>query len=156
MKTTQIGLKRLTGILCPLLIMAFLFLPGISCKKNSAVTASTASLEKAVKQLDGELINGSISTESDDEGIALWCNNRKTLIGMAGLYSQALSNPGKIEHAQVVYSNFGVIILDIDTNRLWYYIQNDPQSEQKFQSLPVTGKPPVISGTAGTIKLHLS
>ncbi len=143
-------------MLCPLLLTAFLFLPAISCRKNNATPASAASLQEAADKLDGEIINGSISTESDDEGIALWCNNGKTLIGMAGIPSRAFINPGKIEHAQVVYSNFGIIIRDMDTNRIWYYIQNDPQSQQRFQSLPATGETPVISGTTGTIKLHLS
>ncbi|HTE10993.1 MAG TPA: hypothetical protein VK645_08485, partial [Chitinophagaceae bacterium] len=61
-----------------------------------------------------------------------------------------------IKHAQVVYSNYGIIIRDTDTNRLWYYIQNDEESQKRFESLPSSGENPVISGITETIKLNLS
>jgi hypothetical protein len=142
------------GMVCLALMLAVIFLPFISCKKNNAAPA--VSLQTMADKLQGEIFNGSISTESDEEGLALWCNNGMTLIGVAKIVKQHFTDPGNIKHAQVVYSNYGIIIRDTDTNLLWYYIQNDEESQKRFESLQSPGENPVISGIAGTIKLHLS
>jgi len=148
--------RGVPGMVCLALMLAVMLLPFISCKKNDAAPPPAVSLQTMADKLQGEIFNGSISTESDEEGLALWCNNGMTLIGVAKIVTQHFTDPGNIKHAQVVYSNYGIIIRDTDTNRLWYYIQNDEESQKRFESLPSSGENPVISGITETIKLNLS
>jgi hypothetical protein len=156
MKTKQMTLQSIPGMVCIGFIMALLVLPGVSCRKSSSLPASSPGLQNIANKLEGEILNGSVSTESGEDGIALWCNGGKTLIGIGKIPSQAFTDPGNIEHAQVIYSSSGIIIRDTDTNKLWYYIQNDEKSQTRFQSLQAAGEKPVVSGTTGTIKLNLS
>jgi len=156
MKTKQMKLQSIPGMVCLGLIMVLLILPVLSCRKNSLLPASTTGLQTIANKLEGEILNGRVSTEGDEEGLAVWCNGGKTLIGIAKIPSQGFTDPGNIEHAQVVYSNFGIVIRDTDTNQLWYYIQNDEKSQKRFESIQQAGVQPVVSGTMGTIKLNLS
>jgi hypothetical protein len=156
MKTNQMKLKSVPEMICMTLIMALLVLPAVSCSKNGSLPASPIELQNTANKLEGEMLIGSLSTESDEDGLALWCNGGKTLIGLAKIPSQGITDPGNIEHAQVVYSNFGIIICDTDTNKLWYYIQNDEKSQKRFQSLHSAGEKPIVSSIGGTIKLNLS
>ena len=156
MKTKQMKLQSIPGMVCMGLLMALLVLPAVSCRKNSSLPASAIGLQTIANKLEGEILNGRLSTEGDEEGLAVWCNSGKTLIGIAKIPAQGLTDPGNIEHAQVVYSSFGIIIRDTDTNKLWYYIQNDEKSQKRFESIQQAGVQPVVSGIAGTIKLNLS
>jgi len=156
MKTEKNKVPGLPGMAWSPIVMVLLFLTALSCRKNDSSPASPVKMQNIASKLQGEIINGSILTESDEDGIALWCNGGKILIGIGKISSRAFSNPGNIAHAQVVYSNFGVIIRDTDTNKSWYYIQNDEESQQRFGALPAAGENPVISGIAGTIRLNLS
>ncbi len=157
MKTNQMKLQSVPGmVLCMGLIMALLFLPAVSCRKNSSLPASPIGLQNIANKLEGEILKGSVSTESGEDGLALWCNGGKTLIGIAKIPSQGFTDPGNIQHAQIVYSSFGIIIRDTDTNKLWYYIQNDEKSQKQFESLQYAGEKPVVSGITGTIKVNLS
>ena len=152
MKTKKINRPRL---FYPVLILLFL-LPAIGCKKNNTVAGPPVSVQTMATVLEGEVLNGSISTEADEEGLALWCNGGKILIGIAKMTSKTFTDPGNIEQAEVVYSNFGIIIRDAKTNWTWYYIQNDAQSRQHFNQLPDSGLPVIVSGTEGTVRLNIS
>jgi len=156
MKTTQMKFKGIPGMVCLGFVVGLFFLLAVSCRKNSAGPASTVTLQTIADKLEGEILNGSVSTESDEEGTALWCNEGKTLIVLAKIPSQGFTDPGKIEHAQVVYSSFGIIIRNTATNQLWYYIQNDEKSQKRFESLQSAGESPVVSGILETIRLNLS
>jgi hypothetical protein len=156
MKTKQMKLQSMPGMVCMGVIMALFILPAVSCRKNSSLPASPIGLQNMANMLQGEILTGSVSTESGEDGIALWCNGGKTLIGIGKIPSQGLPDPGNIAHAQVIYSSFGIIIRDTDTNSLWYYIQNDEKSQTRFQSIQPAGEKPVVSGITGTIKLNLS
>lgn len=156
MKTKQMTPRGVPGMVCLALMLAAIFLPFISCKKQNATLVAPFNLQAMADKLQGELLNGSITTESDEDGLALWCNDGKILIGLEKIPAQQFTEPGNIRHAEVVYSNYGIIIRDLDNNKLWYYIQNDDNSQKQFRALQNTGDAPVISGIGGTIKLHLS
>ncbi|MEP6726664.1 MAG: hypothetical protein ABJC98_12670 [Bacteroidota bacterium] len=156
MKTKQMTPTGVPGMVCLALMLAVIFPPFISCKKNNTAPAPPLSLQTMADKLQGEILNGSLSTESDEDGIALWCNDGKTLIGMEKILTLKFTDPGNIRHARVVYSNYGIIIRDMDSNKLWYYIQNDDKSKKQFEELHHPGESPVISRIAGTIKLNLS
>ncbi|MEO7309008.1 MAG: hypothetical protein ABIX01_01310 [Chitinophagaceae bacterium] len=155
MKTKQICPQRLPAMACRGLLMMLFLLAMLSCKKNNQPPDSTG-LQNIVAKLDGEILYGSLSTQTDENGLLLWCNGGKILIGMAKIPLQAFTNPGKIEHAEVLYSNFGIIIRNTETNKRWYYIQNDEKSRQQFDALLHTGEKPVVSGITGTIRLNIS
>ena len=148
--------RGVPAMVCLAMMLAVIFMPSISCKKNNAPPVPSISLQSMADHLQGEILTGSVSTESDEEGLALWCNDGKTLIGVAKIVTQPFTEPGNIKHAQVVYSNYGIIIHDLDSKKLWYYIQNDDKSQKQFNTLDHAGEKPVISGITGTIKLHLS
>ena len=156
MKTKQQTPRGVPGMVCLVLMLTVIFLPFVSCKKNNAPPLPATSLQSMADLLQGEILTGRVSTESDEDGIALWFNEGKTLIGVAKIITQPCTDPGTIKHAQVVHSNYGIIIRDTDSNKLWYYIQNDEKSQKQFNALGQAGENPVISGIAGTIKLHLS
>jgi len=153
MKKITLTLPRMA---CLRVIVLLLLLPAVACRKNNTVPAQAVSVQLMAAALEGEILNGSISTESDEEGLALWCNGGKILIGIAKLASATFTDPGNIDNAQVVYSNFGVIIRDTKTNKTWYYIQNDAQSQQRFERLSTTAGNTIVSGIEGSIRLHIS
>jgi len=128
----------------------------IACSKNNAVPQQPVSMQKMANMLEGEMLNGSISTESDEEGLALWCNGGKILIAIGKLASNTFTDPGNIEHAQVVYSNYGIIVRDITNNKTWFYIQNDAQSQQRFEKLAAGTEHAIVSATTGTMRLNIS
>lgn len=149
-------LQSMPGMACMGIIMALFVLAAISCSKNSSGPAAPTGFPDIANQLQGEILNGSVLTESGEDGIALWCNGGKVLIGIGKIPSQEFTDPGNIEHAQVIYSSSGIIIRDTDTNKFWYYIQNDKNSQTQFQSLQPAGEKPIVSGITGTIKINVS
>jgi hypothetical protein len=156
MKKKQMKLKGTPGMLCMCVLMTLFLLPAVSCRKNNSLAVSPVGLQNIASQLEGEILNGSLSTESDEEGLALWCNGGKILIAVAKIPTQQFADPGNIKQVQIVYSNFGLIIRDTDTNKIWYYIQNDAESQKRFESLLFTGENPIISHITESIKINLS
>ena len=156
MKTKKKTPTGVPGLVCLALMLAVIFLPFTSCKKQNVTLVAPFNLQAMADKLEGEILNGAITAESDEDGLALWCNDGKTLIGLEKIPALHFTEPGNIMHAQVVYSNYGIIIRDLDNNKLWYYIQNDDNSQKQFKALQDAGEKPVISGIGGTIKLHLS
>jgi hypothetical protein len=149
-------LQSTPGMVCRGIILLLLFLPAISCRKNSSLPPSPGNLPSIANKLDGMILTGSLLTESDGEGMALLCKNGKILISLEKIPFHDIANPGNIEHAEIMYSDFGVIIRDADTNQRWYYIQNDEKSQKRFEALPSASENHVNSGIAGTIKINLS
>jgi hypothetical protein len=154
MKTSNTMLQS-TSVLCKGLFVLLIILAGSACRKNTSPVTVPYDLKQTANSLKGEILTGTLTTEGDDDGLALWVNGEKVLIGM-GKTSQGIADPGTIQHVEIVYSNFGVIVRDINTNKLWYYIQNDPESKSKFASLRDTGLSPVTSVITETIKWNLS
>lgn len=154
MKTSNTMLQS-TSVLCKGLFVLLIILAGSACRKNTSPVTVPYDLKQTANSLKGEILTGTLTTEGDDDGLALWVNGEKVLIGM-GKTSQDIADPGTIQHVEIVYSNFGVVVRDINTNKLWYYIQNDAESKSKFASLRDTGLSPVTSVITETIKWNLS
>jgi hypothetical protein len=87
MKTKQMKLQSIPGMVGIGLIMALPVLTAISCRKNSSLPASPIGFQHIAIRLEGEIFKGSVSTESDDEGLVLWCNGGKTFIVLAKILS---------------------------------------------------------------------
>ncbi|HMC84610.1 MAG TPA: hypothetical protein VKI61_03760 [Chitinophagaceae bacterium] len=157
MKAKQMNLKRMPRAIC-IGLTILLLLPVVSCRKNNSLQsqASSHNLLYTAGKLNGVLFSGKLFTQNDEEGMALLCNDGKILIALQKIQSDEITNPGNIEHAEIVYSEFGIIIRDADTNKQWYYIQNDENSKKQFESLEQAVERPVTSAIAGTIKINIS
>jgi hypothetical protein len=128
----------------------------LSCRKNSVTQTSAVDINYITRSLEGTLLTGRLTTEQDSDGLAIFCNNGKTLIALGSMASQPLANPGNMEHAAVIYSSFGIIVRNDDTGQVWYFIQNDESSRQRFKALPGAVEKPLISAITETIKLNIS
>jgi hypothetical protein len=148
--STVLALLIATAGLCMLLIFS------ASCRKNNAARTSPETLNYLSSNLEGMLLTGNLTTEKDSDGLAIFCNNGKTLIAVGSLAPAAPADPGNMEHAAVIYSRFGVIVRNLDTGQVWYYIQNDEQSRQRFQTLQGAVANPLISPVTETIKINIS
>lgn len=154
MKTSTLILFRMVYLRTIVLLMLVL---AVACRKNNTAQMRSHSIQAMADALHGELLKGGITTETDDEGLALWCNGGKVLIAIAKLTSATFTNPGNIDHAQVVRSDFGIIIRDAKSNTTWYYIQNDAQSRRRFEQLQNTGGGQIIvSGMTESIRINIS
>ncbi len=153
MKTSTLILPRMVYLRA---IVLLLLLPAVACRKNDTRQIPTVSVQTMADALNGEILDGAITTETDEEGLALWCNGGKVLIAIAKLASTAFTNPGNIEQAQVVLSDFGVIIRDAKSNTTWYYIQNNAQSLRRFKQLQNTGEHIIVSGIMETVRINIS
>jgi hypothetical protein len=132
------------------LLMLLPILPAASCRKNDAQASKPyLNMQQIASKLDGTLLCGPLTSESDEEGLAIIYDNGKNegkgLIAMEKIPSSLLAVPGRIEHAEIVCSSFGIIVRDIDQNKLWIYMQNDEKSRQKFQSLQLPQESPTVS-----------
>ena len=128
----------------------------LSCRKNSVTQASAEDINYMTRSLGGMLLTGRLTTEQDSDGLAIFCNDGKTLIALGGIASQQLANPGNMEHAAVIYSSFGIIVRNGDTGQVWYYIQNDKNSRQRFEALRGAVEKPLVSAITETIKINIS
>ena len=154
MKTSNKMLQSIP-MLCMGLFVLLIILSGSACRKNTAAVTVPYDLKQTANSLRGEILTGTLTTEGDDDGLALWVNGEKVLIGM-GKTSEGIADPGSIQHVEIVYSNFGVIVRNTTTNQLWYYIQNEAESKSKFASLRDTELSPITSVITETIKWNLS
>ena len=148
-KMTGPRMLYLGAILC-MLVQA------IACSKKNELPQQPVAMQKIATLLEGEVLNGSITTESDEEGLALWCNGGKILIAIGKLASTTFTDPGHLEHAEVVYSAYGIVVRDVTSNKTWFYIQNDAQSQQRFEKLVNGIELAIVCGTNGTMRLNIS
>jgi hypothetical protein len=156
MKTTKTGFQSIPLMICKTFIVLCLLLPAISCKKDASAPTSVSNMQSIANSLKGEVLIGSLSTESDNDGMGLWYNGTNILIGMGRITPQGMADPGVIKHAEIVYSDFGIVLRDTDTDKYWYYIQNDAESKSKFEWLHNAGQHPIVSTINGTIKIKFS
>ena len=128
----------------------------VSCRKGGIAPAPAEDINYMTRSLEGILLTGPLTTEKDSDGLAVFCNNGKTLIALGGVASQHLANPGNIEHAALIYSSFGIIVRNCDTGQVWYYIQNDETSRQRFEAMQGAAEKPLVSVITETIKINIS
>ena len=61
---------------------------------------------------------------------------------------------GTIQNAKLIYSKFGVVVQDMNTNKTWLYPNNDTESREKFELVkPYLPENCILSEIAGTIKI---
>jgi hypothetical protein len=119
---------RLAGWLLPLMSV-FLF----SCTKSeNPVRPPATDMVTVANVLEGEVFTGAIEVYQENDGVAISCNNGKTLIAFEKLNPDNLPISGNIEHAEIIRSEDGIVLRNTATNEIWTYVDNDPESIKEF------------------------
>jgi len=148
--------QNIPALLYKGLFLFLISLPIVSCRKNNSPVRASDNLQGIANRLGGIIIKGSIATESGNDAVVILCNEGNIAIGMGKIPLHDVVNPPNIEHAEIIYSDFGIIISDTDSRQKWYYIQNDDKSQKTFEGLHLAKENAFVSGITGSIKIKLS
>lgn len=114
-----------------------------SCKKNSVDTIPEKSnMTDAAKVISGNLLTGNLRVESNEEEIALDYNNGDKIILVTKIPKTEVANINNMQSAEVITSKYGIILKDLSNNKIFFLVNNDSESTNKFetvQSLFTTG-----------------
>lgn len=104
-----------------------------SCGKRTATTSPSTRMEQAARLLQGEKRSGSLLGAEDADRLALSYNN-----GSQYILVDKLPGPDKIgvfsmTSAELITSNYGIIIKDLSNNRLVILANNDDESLRRMQ-----------------------
>lgn len=108
----------------------------ISCKKNIPGTASAGyNMDKAAKILGTKKISGSLESISIENELVLNYNKGNRFIFIDKLPGSSGINIAPISSADLIVSDYGVIIKDLNHDKIWLLVNNDEQSARKFEAL---------------------
>ena len=107
-----------------------------SCKKDPDKNAVIQSdMIEAAKKTGSKVLSGNVAIESDDNGIALNHNNESKLILIEKIPGAETVDITQIHSAEIITSEYGVIIKNLDDKNVFFLINNDSESLQMFQSI---------------------
>jgi hypothetical protein len=132
------------GMMTVLLAVMLLF----SCKKGAVETVSVKSdMVEAAKVLDGTVLSGNVTVESNESEIALNYNNGNKVILIEKIQGTESISINNIQSAEVITSKYGVILKDLSNNKIFLLTNNDSESLKMFEEVkPLFGKD--LQGTA--------
>ncbi len=117
----------ISGITVMLVCICF-----ISCNKNrESPPASANELSKIATMLKGEQVTGALNCQYNSEAILYKANNLSCLIQK--LPAVETPSPGSLRNASMISSAFGIIIMDLDNQNTWLYINNERESINQFE-----------------------
>ena len=120
------------SIITVLVAVMFLF----SCKKGSVETVSVKNdMVDAAKVLDGTVLSGNVTTESNENEIALNYNNGNKFILIEKLPGTEPISINSIQSAEVITSKYGVILKDLSNNKIFLLTNNDSESLKMFEEV---------------------
>jgi hypothetical protein len=127
-----LGRIILPGMITAVIAVMFLF----SCKKSSVEKVSVKNdMVTAAKMIDGAVLSGTITSESDENEVALNYNNGNKLILITKIADAESININNMQSAEVITSKYGVIIKDVSTNKVFLLANNDLESIKKFEAV---------------------
>ena len=107
-----------------------------SCKKSSVEDISVKNdMTTAAKMIDGTILSGTITSESDESEVALNYNNGNKFILITKITDAESININNMQSAEVITSKYGVIIKNVSTNKVFLLANNDSESIKKFKAL---------------------
>ena len=107
-----------------------------SCKKDSIETVSVKNdMVEAAKVLDGTVLSGNVTTESNENEIALNYNNGNKFILIEKVQGTEPIRINSIQSAEVITSKYGVILKDLLTNKIFLLTNNDSESLKMFEGV---------------------
>lgn len=113
-----------------------------SCKKGSVGTVSVKSdMVEAAKVLNGTVLSGNVTVESNESEIALNYNNGNKVILIEKIQGTESISINSIKSAKVITSKYGVILKDLSNNKIFLLTNNDSESLKMFEDVkPLFGK----------------
>ena len=120
------------GIITVLVAVVLLF----SCKKDAVETVSIKNdMVSAAKILNGAVLSGTITSEMDENEVALNYNNGNKFILISKIADAENININNMQSAEVITSMYGVILKDVSTDKVFLLSNNDLESIKKFASV---------------------
>ncbi len=120
------------GMITALIAAMLLF----SCKKSSLETVSVKNdMVEAAKVLGGTVLSGNVTTESNENEIAVNYNNGNKLILIEKIRGSEPITINSILSAQVIISTYGVILKDLSNNKIFFLTNNDSESMKMFEEV---------------------
>lgn len=120
------------GMITVLVAVMLLF----SCKKGSVETVSVKNdMVEAAKVLDGTVLSGNVTTESNENEIALNYNNGNKFILIEKIQGTEPISINSIQSAEVITSKYGVILKDLSNNKIFLLTNNDSESLKMFEEV---------------------
>ena len=120
------------GIITVLVAVMLLF----SCKKGSVETVSVKNdMAEAAKVLDGTVLSGNVTAESNESEIALNYNNGNKFILIEKIQGAEPISINRIQSAEVITSKYGVILKDLSNNKIFLLTNNDAESLKMFEEV---------------------
>lgn len=112
--------------------VTFLF----SCKKSSVENATVKNdMITAAKMIDGAVLSGTITSESDESEVTLNYNNGNKFILITKIADAESINIDNMQSAEVITSKYGVIIKDVSTDKVFLLANNDLESKKIFDAV---------------------
>ena len=113
-----------------------------SCKKGSVETVNLNNdMVEAAKLLDGPVLSGNVTTESNETEMVINYNDGNKFILVQKLPSNEQFNINSIKSAEVITSKFGIILKDLINNKIFLLANNDSESLKIFETIkPIFGK----------------
>ncbi len=120
------------GMITVLVAVMLLF----SCKKGSVETVPVKNdMVEAAKVLDGTVLSGNVTTESNENEIALNYNNGNKFILIGKIQGTEPISINSIQSAEVITSKYGVILKDLSNNKIFLLTNNDSESLKMFEEV---------------------
>lgn len=115
----------------------------LSCQKNEVsnpATEATAALADNIKTIaamvNGEALEGSmLAATGEDKNLTLVFSQGSKFIIVEKIPGMPFENPDEIKNAVVITSKYGIIVKNISDNKAWLMINNDDESQQKFEAV---------------------
>ena len=120
------------GMITVLIAVMLLF----SCKKGTVESVTVKDdMVEAAKVLDGMILSGNVTTESNESEIALNCNNGNKFILIEKIQGAEPISINSIQSAEVITSKYGVILKDLSNNKIFLLTNNDAESLKMFEEV---------------------
>lgn len=127
-----LGRIILPGMITAVIAVTFLF----SCKKSSVENATVKNdMITAAKMIDGAVLSGTITSESDESEVTLNYNNGNKFILITKIADAESINIDNMQSAEVITSKYGVIIKDVSTDKVFLLANNDLESKKIFDAV---------------------
>ena len=107
-----------------------------SCKKDSVKTASPKNvMAEAARAIDGEIFIVNLTSENSQNALVINCGNSNKIIRVEKLPNSDYPDIREMKSAEVIISNYGIILKDLISNKTCLFINNDAESITKFRSV---------------------
>ena len=117
------------GMTAMLIIVILIF----SCKKSSVDPTVKNDMSEAARAMDGKMFSGTITTQGDEEGIVLNYNNDNKIICIENIKGTEPIHIADIRSAEIITSDYGVILKDVNNNKVFILTTNDPKSAERAE-----------------------